>query len=201
MIFLLMTWEDIFLTVLLNLVCGIIVSLVFLWFLLRWLRPQIKISDQICCTTESVKNEQGQEIEIPKYTFKVVNCSIFHAFDVKIELYALRPIPLVGANSNLKLIKLKLRTSDRTHITRFRKKHHQKDPFALFAFLLHTNDDLDKYLAENETYIELRITLRHGLTGLADTFTQQFSTQDVIKKGYKFNFGAKFDAIPKNRAI
>ncbi len=196
MILLEIKWDELFASAIVNIMSGLIVSFVFLFTLLKCFRPKFIISNLIC---QSIENRDGKEM--PKYSFKLVNKSIYHAFDAKVELFLMQPLQHIGASQNLLLKSLPIRTSNANHIKRYRKKYHQKDPFALFAILVHTNEDIGKMLKEKNSYIELKITVRHGLTGLADTFTQHFGDINVIKQNEKFNFGKDIETMPVNKTI
>jgi hypothetical protein len=162
-----------FQTIVEGVICSLAASFLFIFFLLYFLKPKFVIYPNICLRDN-------------KYWFKIVNKSIYHAFDVKIELTIMTPLNHSGAKNNLNIIPVTLRTSNLTSINRNRKKHHNKDPFSLYAFTLFTEHDLDTPLTDQQSYLELRITARHGLSGLADRFVQQFPNQDVLFKGHNF---------------
>lgn len=77
----------------------------------------------------------------------------------------------------------------------------KKDPFALYANLIHTDENLLSLLEAPESFLELKVTVRHGLTGLADTFVGTFAHQDCIKNGCKFQFGKNLETIPFNKTV
>ena len=172
--------------ILIHLLAGTLVAFVFLYLVLVFLRPKIAISPYICYRDSS-------------FWFKIVNMSMYHAFDIKIELFKMVPLIHSAGNSNVDIYNTKLKTSDWTSINRYRRKHSEKDPFSLFAQLIFTQSEIEQYLSEPGTYLELQITARHGLTGLADRFTQQFPSETVIKKGHKFCFGSKLGTMNANQ--
>ena len=176
------------------------VSILFLWFILHKLRPMIKIGNFICKSDERHTDNGVAKIR-DKYTFKIVNMSIYDCFDINIELLLLSPLNHLGANSNLQSKHLKIRTSNMTHISRFRNKNSKKDPFKRFAILIHTNEDLGDLLQVSQSFIQLKITARHGLSGLAKTFEQQFAEPSVIKSAHKFGHGENCDTMAFNKTI
>ncbi len=124
-----------------------------------------------------------------------------HAFDTHIELRLMKPVLHVGNHSNVNVVSLPFKAANMKHIPRYRKKHEKKDPFALYANLIHTEEDILTLLSSPDSFLELKVTVRHGLTGLADTFVGTFSEQDCIKNGCKFDFGKKINAIPYNKTV
>lgn len=173
---------------LIHILAGTIVAFGFLFLLLTFMRPRLLLSPNICF------KEGG-------YWFKIVNRSIYHAFDVKIELFKMVPVPNVGGRSNVNIYPVKLRTSDWTSMNRFRKKYNDKDPFSLFAQTIFTDEDIATPLKKNGTYLVLQVTARHGLTGLADRFVQQFPNESVISAGHKFAYGINLSTIPENQSF
>ncbi|MBV9961149.1 MAG: hypothetical protein JO072_02780 [Parafilimonas sp.] len=186
---------------LINIGCNILASGIFI-FLLLWLgKPKFNISCFICAMPETNPEFNKGKDNVIKYTMKIVNKSIFHAFDTDFELRLMSPTFHTAAHSNLMIISLPARAAKMKHIPRYRKNYKDKDPFALFANLIHTTEDLRSFLNVPENYLELKVTVRHGLTGLADTFIQTFSNPDCIKPNHKFGFGKRLDVIPFNEGV
>ena len=132
----------------------------------------------------------------------MVNKSIYHAFECKIELFAMEPIHHTGAKSNVVIKPIVLRTSNLTILPRNRKTYNAtKDPFSLFAHTFFTEEDITPLLSNGNSYLELPVTGRHGLTGLADTFIIQYANETVIKENHKFDFGNKLDTISVNQSV
>ncbi len=185
---------------LISTISSLLVSFIFLWFVLHKLRPIIKISSHVCRRPEKYDNN-GIEDNRNKYSFKIVNKSIYDTFDINVELLLLTPINHTGAKSNLASRHLSVRTSNMTHISRFRRKDSHLDPFKRFAILIHTNEDLDNFLKVQNSFVQIRITARHGLSGLAKTFEQHFSDPSVIKIDHKFEHGENCETMPFNKSI
>jgi len=187
-------WDEVIQSVVINIICGLIVSFIFLYTLLQFLRPSFEISKKICCTTDP---ETGKK----SYKFKVVNKSIYHAFDTKFELFLMEPVINTVGSYNLKYRVLETNPCYLNHCPRVRNKPSIKDPSALFATILRTEEPIEDMLNKTNTYVELKITARHGLTGLAGAFTQQFGGSDVIAKDHKFQFGKKIGTMHVNDAV
>lgn len=179
---------------------SLLVSGIFLWLILHKLRPNIIISPFLCKSLEKY-DDNGTVKTRNKYTLKIVNKSIYDCFDINIELLLLSPTNHLGANSNLISRHLKVRTSNMTHISRFRKTPDKKDPFMKFAILIHTSEDLEPLLTVPQSFVQLKITARHGLSGLAKTFEQHFPDPTVIKEAHKFGSGLNCQTVPFNKSI
>ena len=110
------------------------------------------------------------------------------------------PLNHSGANTNLNIFPVTLRTSNITSINRNRRKHSPNDLHNLYAFTLFTEEDIETRLNDKSSYLELRITARHGLSGLADRFVQQFPNGDIIVKGHKFCFGNSLSVEKENKS-
>ena len=111
------------------------------------------------------------------------------------------PLSLVGSQQNVIMKTVSIRTSKLKSLPRFRKKPHKDDPFNLFAIHIHTNEDIEKMLSQPHGYVELRLTVRHGLSTLAKTFTQQYGDTDVIRKNMKFEYAGGTGVMNVNKTI
>ncbi|MCW3093507.1 MAG: hypothetical protein JWP81_4576 [Ferruginibacter sp.] len=172
---------------LIHTIIGFIVAFIFLLLLLRFFRPLIELSSFIC------KNGD-------KYIFKIVNKSIYHAFDCKFELFLMEPIHHTGGHTNIKITPISLKISNLTFLPRNRVKDHENDPYSQFAHTFFTEEDLAPSLSANGTYLELHINARHGLTGLSHTFKQRFKNEAIIKENSKFCFGNNLGTMSINEA-
>ncbi|HEV9036552.1 MAG TPA: hypothetical protein VGQ51_08030 [Puia sp.] len=182
------TVNDILAAVIIHILAGTLVAFLFLYLVLVFMRPKLMISKYIC--------KRGD-----MYLFKIVNTSRYHAFDVKIEMFKMVPVSHTGGRSNVSIHHIKMHTSEWTSINRVRRKFSDKDPFCLFAQVIFTEVDIETPLFENGTFLEMRLTARHGLTGFADRFVQQFVNESVLKVGHKFCFGVDLGTMPENQAF
>lgn len=104
---------------LLHILIGLIHSTIFIYVLLFWLRPNIKISPIIAKT----KDIEGSESIF--YIFKVVNLSWFSAFDIETNLYSVKLYPTKnGTNHRLTPIDMSRRTL--TSVKCYRPKYISK---------------------------------------------------------------------------
>ncbi len=62
------------------------------------------------------------------------------------------------------------------------------------AIRLRTVENLTQYLEDPNCSIELRISLRHGLTGLSKVVRREYSHISELKKG-NFAYGSKFAVL------
>jgi hypothetical protein len=175
---------------------SLLASFIFILLLLKYYRPKLFLSNLICQKLEETPGGTRD-----KFSFKILNKSIYHGYDIHIELFLMTPINHLGANTNLMMKRLEIRTSSMTSIGRFRKNHHDKDPFALYAYLIHTNEPLNQFLTDPNSFVQLRVTGKHGLTGLSDVVIQSYGNADVIKYNSKFAFGDKLDTMAINLTI
>ena len=182
-----MTLKEMRQSFLINSFSGIFVSFIFILLLLRFFRPKFEISPYIC-------HRDG------KYYFKVVNKSIYHAFDVTIELFAMTPYLQTESFPSVTMGSVPLQYGNVSTINRFRRNNHTKDPYSLFAINIATEFDVESKISEEKVFFEIRLTARHGLTGLADRFIQRFPNEEVIKENHKFCYGDDLGTMPKNRS-
>ena len=181
-----------------NLICGIIVSALFLFYVLNRLRPNFQISKFIC----KIDSDPREDLRgTPRYTFKIVNKSKYTAFDAKIELFLMTPLPHIGSHQNIRMHPIEIRTSTLNSVPRYRKNYHKKDGFALFAILIHTNEPVFEMLKNEGDYLLLKVTVRHGLSSLAKTLEQQYGDISVINNDCKFGFAEDVTVMPISRTI
>ena len=175
-------WDDIAQ----SLACGLVSSFIFLFVTLFLLRPSIKISPYI----SKIQDEMGNT----KYVFKILNRSLFSAFDVRCELVALERYAVEGENMNVKMTKVPLINRGIDHMPRFRRRKGMK-PYALHAMRFSTyNAGVDLVLNNTAKSLLFSLTARHGLSGLSKHFTQDFADISVLKAG-RFKFGNSLDVV------
>lgn len=164
-------------TLLAGLSINLLASFIFIFYLLYFLRPRIKISPQIAKT-----KLDGADI----YIFKVVNLSLFSAYDIFVDLWALESYPVTGGRNN-KYIGLTLARSKLNYVEKY-KWFWKKKKYGDFAMLFVTRDNLESILSNHLTSIQIQVTLRHGLSGLSKVYHMEYSNDRVIKTG-DFAFG------------
>ena len=177
------TWANFFF----NAGCSLIASIFFLFVVLILFKPKLKICPFIC--KSKLEFDGDEEFCL----FKIVNRSFFSAYDVKAELSLLRkyPVPPSGM-MNVRYVPLEMALSKISHIPPFRPRWWRKS--ADHAIRLRTIENLTEYLEDNHCSIELRISLRHGLTGLSRVVRYEYSHISELKIG-NFTYGSKFAVL------
>ncbi len=172
-----------------SLIVEIIGGLLFLFILLFLLRPKVAIGSQIAKHTDSFDPNRRM-----CWVFKVVNESYFSAFDVQVELmeqitYAAHP-----SGNNVRVFPIALKLDRVTHVAPYRPSWiGMYKNYSDYAMRFRTYVDLDAVLIDPTKSLQLKVTLRHGLTGLAKIQTQQFI--GVAIKNGQFVLGNKFDIL------
>ena len=177
--------KDFFLKLLTDIPVKVISSLVFLYVALLLLKPWIKIAPFIC---RDIKDQDGEP-----YRIKIVNRSIFSAFDVKIEMNVLErvPTPPTGMMNEL-YSPLKIKYSHVFYLPPYRPSWFRKE--ARHALRVKPLEDLDKILESGNKSIQIQVSCKHGLGGLTKVFMQEYSDLTQIKEG-KYTYGTKFDVL------
>ncbi len=177
------TWQLFFF----NVGCSAIASLFFLFLVLLLFKPKLKICPFICkCKLEF---DGDQEYCL----FKIVNSSLFSAYDIKAELSLLRkyPVPPSGM-MNIRFTALSIVSNQISHIPPYRPSWWRKS--ADHAIRIRTVENLEQYLEDPYCSIELRISVRHGLTGLSKVIRYEYSHISQLKFG-NFTYGTKFAVL------
>lgn len=169
---------------LLSIISSVIASTFFIFLILHFLRPKIKISPYIA--VNSMFSEGGN----PVYFFKIINLSLFTAYDLSMELWAQELYP-VKNGMNSRFIELPLRRKTLSYVPEYKLLWKSKK-YGDFAILASTNHNIRETLANPHHSIRLQVTLRHGLTGLSKVFYLDYANESVIKQGI-FTFGNSFE--------
>jgi hypothetical protein len=177
-----MTKEAIFYSVL----CSVIASFIFLFLVLIFFKPKIRISPFVC----KGKYMEGDETEY--YFIKLINISLFSAYDVVIELLEVDRYPTPNGQMNNRFRPLTLVLSHVSHIPAYRPSWLRKN--APYAVRIRTTEELNKILTNDYKSVMVKISLRHGLTGLVKVHSKEYTDSTQIKNG-KFDYGLKFGSI------
>ena len=163
---------------------SILASLVFLYYVLSYLRPKIVISPFIAnypdIDTINHPNEN-------RFYFKIVNKSNHDAYEIRLRLCELIRWPAGNGKMHERRVDLKLRRDFQSHIPKY-KKLKSTDTFAPHALVIICEANLDPILSDQNKCVELQVILRHGLTGLAKVYKYEFGDNNVVKKK-PFGFG------------
>jgi hypothetical protein len=170
-----------------NVGCSLLASLVFLFLILFLFKPKLRICPFLC------KSRLGFDGDQEYCLFKIVNYSFFSAYDVKAELSLLRkyPVPPSGM-MNVRYMPLEMALNKISHIPPFRPAWWRKS--ADHAVRLRTKENLMRFLEDDYCSIELRVSLRHGLTGLSRVVRYEYSHISQLKMG-NFTYGSKFGVL------
>ncbi|MET0635988.1 MAG: hypothetical protein ABWZ25_08155 [Chitinophagaceae bacterium] len=178
-------WNSLYGQFVIELIGGTIGALIFLFIVLILFRPNVKICPFICFNQLKGANTI--------YYFKLVNFSFFPAHDVEIELFSVRKISMGRGLFNNKYEPIPLLLSKISHMPG-RAMCFRKSPQNPHCFVIRCGDDLKSILKVDINAIALKISLKHGLTGLARVVEQEFGNVEDLKAG-KFKPGTKFDLI------
>jgi len=167
-----------------NLIVEIVGGLLFLFIILVLLRPRIRISPEIAKNTDQF-DPNGRMC----WVFKIVNMSLFSAFDVQVELMEKITYPAHPQGNNVRMFPLTLKINHIPHVSPFRPRWMKKD-YSDYALRFRTYDDLDTILNDQMKSVQIKVTLKHGLTGLGKVFSHQY-VRSAIKLGH-FSIGNDF---------
>lgn len=166
---------------------SLIASLIFLFILLFFLRPNLRIAPSICLQKDVFDNT-GRNC----YIFKVINLSYFSAYEISIELCNQVTYP-VKDGINYRYFPLKLKTDYLNYVAPFRPKWF-KSEYGKYAMLFISHENILEIIENERNSIKIQVTLKHGLSGLTKVFNKEFvSTSDVINGHFAFgnNFKIK----------
>jgi|SRR6476661_3429074 len=172
-----------------NVACSIVGSLIFLFIVLIFLKPKIRISPFVCKSPSPFPTEQAEIA----YYIKVVNMSLFTAYDLKAELHILEryATPPKGM-MNVRQVPLTLVAGNLSNLDGYRPFWWRKEAEHCIRF--RTLDNLDDILKADTKSVEFKVILRHGLTGLSKVYSQEYADLTEIKVG-KFSYGTKFGLL------
>ena len=166
---------------------SMIASFIFIFLILWFFRPRIKISPFVC------KDYLPGETDVKYYFIKVVNRSWFSAYQVSASLNNRRsyPTPPTGMSNN-RITPLTLVRDELKHLFPFRPNFYRKE--AKHAFRFRTTVDLSSIVDDPNNSILFEIKATHGLTGITKVFVEEYSHSSQIKNG-QFTYGTKFDVL------
>lgn len=182
------TWGDIIVHLGIEIVVGLLVSFLFLRYILYYLRPRIQISPQI-----AYNDEDG----VRTYWFKIVNHSRYEGFDLEFNVEVIT-MEAAGQNGfNLKIVQhVELNKKEFSSIAGFQsnKQIKKRKTTAPHCFQVRTIENLHQILNDHGNFIRLHVSLKHGLSGISKSFEQQYAYNSPIHKGV-FAFGNQYDVV------
>lgn len=184
-----------------GLIQSVVASLLFVLLLFLFLKPSIKISPHIA--------ELPDMDNMPSHLrFKVVNTSLFSVYDLQVNVYEFRRINTSGPDIKTVLLCHYEGIQRGTgHLqSAFRALFSDTKPNAVqfrFKKLLGSsqweNEQADEMiktiLKSSSSYVEIHVSVRHGLSGLLVNSVKRYHNQACIKKGI-FDHGFKTGIKP-----
>lgn len=168
---------------LLSLSINVLGSFIFLFAVLFLFKPKIAVSSFI------VKGYMPMEPDQVVFFIKIVNKSLFSAYDIKVEIHRVRkyPTPPTGMTNN-RLTPLSLVLSNLSHLAPYRPYWWRKE--AHHAYRLRSNENLEAIINDDTQSVRVVISAKHGLTGLTKVCEQEYSHPSQLKVG-AFSYGTK----------
>ena len=169
---------------LLSALSSLVASFIFLFLILFFFRPSIEISKCIVLATEDCQN---------CYRIKFYNKSFFSAYDADVSLVELEERPAAPYGKHTFFRDIALGKNNFSVIHRWQPNLLSKT-YAHNCTQVKTFDNLEDILKDNHKTLQIKITLKHGLTGLSKTFIKDYHTESSLERG-KFGFGNTFDVL------
>jgi hypothetical protein len=178
-----------------GLILHLIGSILFVALIFIVLKPSILIAKHIA--------EFPAKAEPGHLRLKVLNSSVFSAHDLQINVYKIERINLSGADIRATLLGhyegmqqgvnylqsafRAMFESTKTNALQLRFKSIMKDDNA---------DNIIREILDSTTcYLEIHISLRHGLSGIVGNSIKRYNNITSIKRGvYKHGFSLKIDS-------
>jgi hypothetical protein len=119
--------------------------------------------------------------------------SFFSAYDIKVELVHTDKYTAENGQMHTRDTSLKLAVDKGSHIPGYRPSWLRKN--APYAIRLRTTENLMEILRNDYKSVKIKVSLRHGLTGLSKVKTKEYTDTSQVKKG-RFRYGLKFGVLP-----
>jgi hypothetical protein len=176
------TWDNLQIEI----VGGIILS-IFGLFLIWFLRPKVKISDEICC-------EEDPNTGIKTFKIKVINRSyLFRLIDLNFELTMLEPVQS-PSGTNLKIKTIQLKSNKVWYLSR-RKiplKFFKKNDYASYAIIVNVDQSdthwITNWANSNSIFFDFKVIAKNNFSGITSINHKKFNHFSDIIKG-KFHHG------------
>nr|WP_299074354.1 hypothetical protein [uncultured Allomuricauda sp.] len=177
--------------------CGLLASGIFLYILFLTLKPKLKISEWVCIHKEEVEEEDGNGNKIKKtidwYEFKVVNKSLYNAYDVRFSLNLRVPFIVNSDRVNHDLLPIEMREGNLPYIPRYRRAKNMAE----HAILVGTKHDIMTDINTPNLDYELTVIAKHGLSNMTSIAYKRFKSKSCVKEGHEFIFGKSLDTREK----
>lgn len=170
-----------------SVVSGIVASFIFLFLVLILFKPKILISPHIC------KGRLNDTDPDEYYFIKLINISLFSAYDIKFELLQADKYTAENGQMHTRNTSLILVADKASHIPGYRPSWLRKN--APYAVRVRTTENLREILRNDYKSVKIKVSLRHGLTGLSKVKTKEYTDTSQVKNG-RFRYGLKFGVLP-----
>ena len=177
---------DTIVAIFINIGCSVIASIIAVLVLPLVYNSKIKISPFIAKSTSSYSGEGLC------YSFKIVNRSIYTAFDVSVSLNLLSNNEVAGQLVVTRSIPLSLVADHIAVVAGYRPRWMRASSDNCVRF--RTLNDIGTLLAESGNSISITVTSRHPLTCFVSSHTQAYRSTLDIKDGY-FTSGSQFSVL------
>lgn len=176
---------DNFLSFLIGILSSSVVAVSTIYFVFWKWKPRIEISKYIV-KSKTLDNKD-------EYKIKFINNSNYPANDVKVELW--RKIEYNATSSsngkNEDVEKIKISTPEWLTISGYCSDNKIKEtkyaPHCITVRILNEKPEEILKAHTNQSY-EFKISVKHGLSNISKTFSQQYNDLAILKKG-RFIFG------------
>ena len=162
-----------------GIICNIAASLIFLFIVLVALKPKIAISNVICKNTG--------------YQIQIVNKSVFMSYDINAKLWiCTKDAESQGGEIDKTFDSITLVVDSIFRIPPRPWLFGKEKTYVASRF--RTHQDLNKILTEGNQSIIIMVSAKHGLSGLTEFFSKEYSDVKQIKDG-KFASGDKINDV------
>jgi hypothetical protein len=155
--------------VIIGVLASIIASVVFFLFLCR-LKPKIVISDQIA----KAKDLNGETV----YKIKTINKTRSELLKIEARLHLITPTTATGIITRC-ITEIPRIISDALIMNKF----NLKDKEARYVYIFNTNEDIERFLQDDISYLRFRICAVHSFSGFGALYSKEHYTREDIIEG------------------
>ena len=165
-------------------IAGSLILTILGFLVIQFLRPRVKISDNICKTIDSKTGKVS-------YKIKVINRSFFfRLIDIHFELTLLKP-KSSPKGMNLAIKQIDLISNHVWYLSR-RKLVSQKSDYATYAIvitvdkLMHMEDEkdlLEFWKSEDNMFLDFKVIAKNNFSGITSISHKKFDHYSSIKEG------------------
>lgn len=163
-----------------SLLQSLIASLLFLILVFILIKPSIKIAPFIAEYPQ--KNTTN-----PHLRLKIVNYSLFRAFDILIHIYKVEKISETGSDIRLTLIGKYVGAEGGTPYLQsaiYGLFEETRTNAAQLKFYKILEDRAIREVLDSDGHLLVHLNIKHGLSGLQGNFIKRYHNESCIRKGY-----------------